>query len=65
MKLKEWREGAGITKRQLADNLSLILKRKITTSHVTAWETRSMPGWDAGEAISTVTAKKVSAASVH
>lgn len=59
MKLKEWRETAGMTKRQLADTLGSMLKRKITTNHVSAWEKGSMPGWDAGEAISTVTGRKV------
>ena len=65
MTLKEWRESAGMTKRQLADTIGLILKRNITTSHITAWEKKSMPGWDAGEAISTVTGRKVTASSVN
>jgi transcriptional regulator with XRE-family HTH domain len=55
MKLKEWRENAGLTKKQLADTVGRMLGREITANHVAAWERDSMPGWDSGEAISTLT----------
>lgn len=63
MKLKEWRETAGLTKKQLADTLGRMLGREITANHIAAWERDSMPGWDSGEAISMVTGGKVTPAS--
>ncbi len=59
MLLKEWRETAGLTKAQFARNVGALLGREITPSHVSAWERGSMPGWDAGEAISKLTGGQV------
>ena len=56
---------AGLTKKQLADNLGRLLNRKITSNHITAWEHETMPGWDAGEAISMITGKNVTAQDVN
>lgn len=61
--LEVWREKAGISQKQLADTLSQITRSKITGNHVAAWERGSMPGWDSGEAISTLTGGKVTPAS--
>jgi transcriptional regulator with XRE-family HTH domain len=59
MNLQQWRENAGLTRKQVADNLSKMLRRKITANHVGAWEKGSMPAWDSGEAISMLTGGKV------
>jgi transcriptional regulator with XRE-family HTH domain len=63
MKLKEWRENAGLSKKQVADTLSKMLNRTITGNHVVAWEKGSMPAWDSGVAIATLTGGKVTPAS--
>lgn len=63
MKLKEWRENAGLTKKQVADTIGRMLNRNITANHVAAWEKGSMPGWDSGEAISTLTGGAVKSSS--
>jgi transcriptional regulator with XRE-family HTH domain len=64
MKLKDWREATGLTKTQLAEMLSKLLNRKISASHITAWESGTMPGWDTGEAISMVSGKKISSETI-
>jgi transcriptional regulator with XRE-family HTH domain len=57
--LQSWREKAGMTRKQLADTLTKMLSRTITANHVYAWEKGSMPSWDVGEALSTLTGGKV------